>query len=281
MRRLEYVLIAALAFGLVAGGSALDRWWQRPAVVVTHPDATTTVATVNAPTLKPSVVTPYVIDKPQVTKLMAELAASKAQITSLTETIATLTSQGSGTIVYVDRPVPGSTQVVHEMTFTDGRLTFHGLDDKAIYSLHQQFEALAAVGRDASGHPTAAVRLFEVGPGEMRTQLTDAKTVLVAASPTSARWFLSPSLQAGVGYTTTPGAVVGVQWLKHGSSRAAEDGMWAVATPVVFLNATTRDVGLLPVSVNVGYLKFSPFRDLWVSPLVTRSRVGVTLTATF
>ena len=56
---------------------------------------------------------------------------------------------------------------------------------------------------------------------------------------------------------------------------------FAFATPAVVVGKTVRDIGVLPVSVNLGNLPRQPFTNLWVSPFVSKTRVGVTLTATF
>jgi len=270
------VLVLIAGFGIYS-------WFRGPKIeIVTGPGNATTVY-IDRPVLVPKEVVRYVEDRANVQKLLDENAALRNQITVLAETIAELRSTGSGSIVYVDRPVPGETRTVRQGDFRDWRLHFTFQDDQAQYELTQRFEALAAAGHDREGRPTATVRLFEIGPGDTRTPLTTTKTTVVAASGQGARWLLSPSIQAGAAISdTTPGALVGVQWLKRGTTKAAEDNTYALMTPVVFVSSGRREIGLLPASVNLGRLPRQPFKDLWVSPYLAGSgRFGIAVTATF
>ena len=280
-------IVLGLVLAGMAGGVALDRWRTAPEVTVGPTVGGVTPIVVNAPALTPSVVTKYVRDTAEVSRLLNEQAAAKREIATLTETIATLRTQGSGPVTYIDRPGPAVPP--RDVRFDDGRLRFDlpAGGDQASYALRQTFEAITTVGKDKAGKPTASVRLFEVWPGETRTALTNATTVLVSANPGAPRWRASLAIQAGAAYGVTtdlargPGAVVGIQWLKRGSSRAAEDNTVAALTPVVFLATGTQELGLLPVSVNLGRVPHQPFKDLWLSPVVTRHRAGVALTGTF
>ena len=61
----------------------------------------------------------------------------------------------------------------------------------------------------------------------------------------------------------------------------AEAWAWSIRTPVVCVGRSVAEIGLLAVSMNLGRVPRQPFRDLWLSPLVTRHRAGVALTGTF
>lgn len=282
-------LLAGLLLGVL-----LARWWTAPAGVKIVEHESVKTVTVDKPVLVTRDVVRHVADQAQVSRLMAEAATAKTQVQILAETIANLRAQGAGRVRYVDRPVPGATTTVREAHFQDWRLTFDATDGEAAYSLAQRFEALAVAGRDVTGQPTARVRLFEVGPGETRTELTDAKTTIVRATPDTPRWRLSAAVQAGAGYLTgldsadpRPFALVAVPWLRRGSTRAAEDSTWALLSPAALLTSSRVEPGVLPVSVNLGRLPHNPLGDAWLSPYVgydvsgKKTRVGAVLTATF
>ena len=275
--------------GLIVGLIALSIWlWRRPPrVEVVTRDHTTTV-TVDRPVIQTREVVRYVADPEGAKALMAELEAAHADAILLHETIAKLEAQGSGSVVYVDRPVPGTTQTVREAHFVDWRLRFDAIGDQASYALTQTFEAQAIFGRNSTGQPTGSVRLYEIGPGETRTPLDVARTTIVAATPSASRWRVGFALQAGAAATLAgwhesvqAGAVAGVAWLRRGSSGAAEDNTVAIGTPVIYLGGSSVEPGLLPVSINLGRLPRQPLRDVWLSPLVTPHRAGLALTATF
>lgn len=252
---------------------------------------------VDKPVLTEKIVTKYVTDRVEVQKVMMENAYLENQVATLNETITRLKSTGSGQIVYVDRPVPGETRTVREGNFKDWRLNFTFAEDKANYTLDQQFETITVLGKDKQGKPFATTKVLEVGPGETRTPLTNVKATTVQANVKDAgkRWLFSASLQAGFAGTVQPsattsknaaGGVVGVKWLTRGYTKAAEDGVFSLLTPVVFLTKDVQEVGVLPISFNLGRVPKQPFRDLWVAPLVTftgsgTGRVGFSILATF
>jgi hypothetical protein len=248
---------------------------------------------VDRPTLQTRDVVRVVPDRVEVARLMADATAATQQISTLVETLATLKANGAGEIRYVDRLVPGETITRREARFSDWRLTFMSNEQTASYTLSQRFEVLSIVGKTSAGRPTATTRLFEIGPGEARTALTDVQTTTVAATPDAPRWHFRANLAAGVGYAgglagMQPGAVVGLRWLSYGTSRAAEDGRWAVASPVLWLDTTGQQVGVLPVSVNLGQIPRQPFRDLWLGGFIGITpqplgvgKIGVVLHATF
>lgn len=286
----SYLLVLALGVGLGVWGTL--RWQTPPAPVVRVVE---NIKYVDVPVEKIVYkdVVKYVVDQAEVKKLLAEQAAAKNEIKTLTETIArlkTVTTTTETKTVFVE--VPGAP----EAHFKDWRLTFDATPAQTTYQLDQKFEALAAIGKDKTGKPVVSTKLFEIGPGEKRTELTEARTTVVTAVPNPKRWFFNPSIQAGFGFTYdvdagtgVAGGVAGVQWLRRGTSKAAEDGSWSLLTPVVFISATTAEVGLLPVSLNLGKIPKQPFKDLWISPVlvfgkapnVSPTRFGVMFTATF
>ena len=289
-RQTGLIVVACVLLSVFGLGVLVGRWHPTPRVQIITRDNVKTVL-VDRPTLVPTDVVRYVADKAEVTKLLNEAAAAENKIAVLTETIAALKASGTGTVTYVDRLVPGETRTVRATHFQDWRLTFDATEASASYRLAQRFEALAAVGKSADGKPTAAVRLFEIGPGETRTLLTDAKTTIVATVPRGSRWRLSAAIQAGVGLSSTVSgtkaatAILALPWLRRGTSKAAEDNTWAVLTPAVLLGPGIHEPALLPVSVNLAR-RLPLFGDIWVSPGISLAagkvgRVGVFLTATF
>lgn len=251
---------------------------------------------VQVPVLTTTTVTQHVTDKVEVNRLLDLNKALSIKVTQLSETLANASSEGSGTVKYIDVPVPGKTEVIRRAEFNDWRLKFLADDDRAIYTLTQRFEILASTGKDKNGQPANVVKMFEIGPGETRTEITDTATVVVTALPKpKASWFVSPSLQIGGAYVQTrttptvrtPGAIVALRWLSRGETKAAEDSSLAFASPAVFITKNIKEPGILPVSWNAG--KALPvFKDLWVSPYIGFApktgkvqRVGLAITASF
>ena len=279
-----------LVAGAVLGILAYRHFTTPRVTIITEPGPVRTVL-VDRPVLETRDVVRVVPDHAEVARLMAELNAAKQRITTLTTTTATAAGTGTGTTTYIDRmvPVPGPTRL--EAHFRDGRLTFDSYGIKGTYTLEQRFEAITAVGKKADGTPTATTRMFEVWPGETRTLLSNASTLVVAATPDAPRWRLGAAVTAGAGYAGTlstwrPGGVLGLRWATFGTTKAAEDGRWAVATPVLWLDSAGARAGVVPVSFNLGQFKRQPFRDLWFGPFigVTRTglgKAGVVLHATF
>lgn len=249
---------------------------------------------------KPVLVTKDVIkylpppSRAEVEKVMMENAFLENKIASLNDTIAKLQTSGSGQIVYVDKPVPGTTQTVREATFKDWRLDFKAVDTKVDYTLTQKFEIINVAGKDKQGKAFVTSKLLEIGPGELRTPATNvsATTVVSSAESNGKSWFFRASIQGGFAFTrdkdnkSQPGGVVGVKWLTRGYTKAAEDGIYSLVTPVVYLGSNVQEIGVLPISFNIGRVPKQPFRDLWIAPLVAfgsqgASRYGVAMVATF
>ena len=276
---MRLVKVAALALIVGMGlGIGLSSWWgnREPRTVTVWKDNIKEVL-IDRPVLRTRDVVKVVEDKTNIRRLMDEAKARDEQITALTETITELRATGQGAVIIRD----------NEVHFKDWRLTFDAKDYQATYSLTQKFEAVTAVGKDRTGRPTATTAMFEIGPEGQRMPLPATKTTLVAALPDSDRWRAHFAIQLGGGVTALavgdnpPVAVVAGQWLTRGTGPEAENSLWAALTPALVLGTGVHEVGLLPFSLNVGKLPKQPFRDLWVSPLVTRNRMGVVVTATF
>jgi hypothetical protein len=250
-RTLALGAVGLLALGAVCGILAY-RSLTTPRVQIVNTPGNVQTVYVDRPVIQTKDVVRVVVDKAEATKMMAAAEADHQTITTLSETIAVLKAKGEGKIEYRDRLVPGDTVVRKEAHFSDFRLTFDAVDDKATYSLLQRFEVLSAVGKSAE---------------------TDTVTKVVSATPDAPRWHFRASVTAGFGYAgglngLSPGGVVGLRWMTYGSTPAAEDGRWSVATPVLWLDSKVQQIGLLPISVNLGQIPKQPFRDLWLSPFI-------------
>lgn len=287
------VLIVLLAIAL---GAVLYAKCSGPRVtIVERPGATVDrTVYVDKPVLTEKIVTKYVTDKREVEKVMMANAYLENQVTTLNETIAKLSTGGGGNVVYVEKP--GPTKTIREMTFKDWRLDFKAVDDKAVYTLAQKFEVITVVGKDKQGKPFTTTKVLEIGPNLERTPLENVQAVTVQANTKDggAHWFFHGSLQGGfAGVTTTDdkpsqayGGVVGLKWLTRGYTKSAEDGVYSLLTPVAFLAKDIQEFGIQPIGFNVGRIPKQPFRDLWISPLVTFntkgfSRFGASISATF
>jgi hypothetical protein len=266
-----------------------------PVVTKTTPDTTT--VQVDATKLTPKVVDKlvYIQDKAEVNKLLAENAKLKSTVVQLNQTMAMLQSTGSGKIETVPTETVPTGLLPWHMTqptvqqFKDWRLTFIQNGTDATYSLTQNFEVLSTTGRLKDGKPFTDVKVFEVGPADKRTPLHNVQTVSVYADQTKPHWNLHPTVQAGVAWAQgAEGAVVGLQFIRHGRTKAAEDTTYSVLTPVLFVTSKVKEAGLLPFSVNLGQIKHQPLRDVWVSPFIgidvqkqKVARYGFAFTASF
>lgn len=307
------VILIAILIGILA----LGIWWVRrdPAPVITKPTETTTNVVLPGETVTPKEVIKYVTDDKEVKRLLEENRRLKIQVTQLSETIANHKATGSGTVTTVGTarppivvppaPIVDQNTIINpgdfviragtEINYKDFRLDFTTDGREGRYTLTQKFEVLQASGVDAAGKPVSTTKLFEIGPGETRTEVKDLKTVNVFAdNKPRKKWHVGATLQAGLGYgvnsqdTSKKGtlAVGGLQWLKRGTSPAAEDSTLSLLTPVILFGNEQAELGVLPISVNLGRIKYQPFKDLWVSPAVgwrtgTLGRLGVVVTASF
>lgn len=237
--------------------------------------------TVEVPKIVPKYIDRYITDDTNAKRLLDENKALNLRVTELSETLANYVSQGTG--------IPTVTMVagVPNVKFKDWRLDFTSNGEVANYTLTQKFEVLSTTGRDKNGAPVHLVKLFELAPSGARLPIVDTKTSTVVLDETRDHWMFGLDLQAGIGVTwntsgtNQQGAVVGVQWLKRGRTSAAEESYVSLLTPVAFAAESGIEAGILPVSVNLGRAKYTPFKDIWLSPLVTQKRLGAVLTATF
>jgi hypothetical protein len=262
VRRIPWRVWAALAIfaaGLVAG-AYLERRWSTPAVqTVTAGNVTT--HTVSAPSLDARTVAP----------LAAPVAVARVQAAASAGRRVEAVAQATGRVTVGVPPAGSGAQAVS-----------------------RPVEAVAVFSRDDAGQPAASLDLFTVGQDGTRAPLSDAKTTVILASPAAPRWRLGWAIQAGGGYamttdgTPSPYAGVLLPWLRKGTSKAAEDASWAVATPGMLVTTSSVEPGLAPVSWNLGRLKGNPLKDTWLSPWVgwdvqgsKLGHVGVLITATF
>lgn len=240
----------------------------------------TKIVKVEVPVLSEKIVTKYLTDpkdKAIIVGLLAQNSELKVQVASLSQTIAELESKGGTDDGGVVTPPTPENPLY---TFKDFQLTAAYQGEKFDYFLHQTFEVLSTTGRDKNGEPVGLTNLFQIGPNGERIPIP-AKTTVIFADQAASRWFVSPRIQAGAGATLNDkGGVVAFQWLKRGKSKANEDIGFAVLSPALLLGQE-KTLGILPFSWNLGSLPRQPFTNVWVSPFISNTKVGGTLTATF
>jgi hypothetical protein len=278
------VEVVGLALAAVIG-IAVYRHFQIPPATVVQTNDHTVTEYVNVPVLNEKTITKYLPnpkDKAAIDALLAENSALKLRITSLTDTVATLQSQGSGTIVA--EPTPNGQNNYH---FSDYRLDFKTDLKTADYTLSQKFLIVTTTAKDDKGKPVTLVNVYEEGPNGERRPI-QAQTTALFANEQANRWYTKMNVQGGAALGPQNGALVGLQWLKRGTSQAPNDTRWAVATPVVFASQDIKEPGLLPLSFNLGTVPHQPFTNIWFSPYMGFninergiSRFGFALTATF
>ena len=278
--------IGYIALALIAGMFLYAK--LSPPKVVERVIDNTRIVTVEVPVLTEKIVLKFLNDpkdKIVIEQLLAQNKKLRADVVSFSQTIAELRTSGGTNAGGVVTVVPPTDAQPEQYTFKDFQLTAVYQKDVFKYDLYQKFEVLSTTGRAKDGSKVGLTNVFQIGPNGERVPVP-TKTTVIFTDDAVNRWFVHGSVQAGVGVTfgsTEPsqkGGVVAVQWLKRGKSKSAEDVSFSLLSPAVFLGKT-RDVGVLPVSVNLGRVPRQPFRDLWVSPFVSRTRAGVVVTATF
>lgn len=275
-----------------------------PAVATLRTAAPNTQAVqVERQALKSGDVAPYFgdpKDKAVIAGLTAQLAKLKADTKAVVVATASGTSTGSGSVVVTGPPaeaavVATSDNTVAEpavtgMHFADWRLTFDAniAERTATYTLVQKFETVVTTGRQKDGSPLALAALYELGPKGERVPVPTVQTTAVFADETAPHWMAKLAVQGGVGVTRASDGSVGkvgvavAQWLKHGRTTDASGVTYALLSPAVVVGPGVTDIGVLPVSVNLGRIPHQPFSNLWLSPFVAKSqRLGVFVTATF
>jgi hypothetical protein len=258
-------------------------------VFVKGPETIKTV-TVDRPVLTEKIVTKVLSDpkdKAAIAALMAENAKLKLDVTALTQTIAELKQSGGGAIVKVEPPKDNPTGPV-SYEYKDWHLKFNTDLKTAHYDLTQKFEVLTTTAKNKDGTQAAMTALYELGANGERIPATNTKVTGIFTDATTPHWLVKLNIQGGVGFTrdkvgvSANGGIAAVQWLKHGRTKATEDVTFAVASPAFFFGSSVQDIGILPISFNLGRLPHQPLTNLWVSPFISKAqRLGVTLTATF
>lgn len=286
----HYVLIGIVALGI--GGYLRGRLSPPTTHTVTVHDVQT--VTVDVPVLTEKIIDRIVTDPKQVKAISAllkennELKIKVGQVvsTSATNNVTGGTGEG-GTITPGDVQVhePGSggtTPNVASWAFEDYQLTAKFSSTAFSYDLNQKFILETSTGKDPSGQVTTLVKLYQDSPTGLR--LLPAQSISVNSNPDIPRWMISPRVQGGlsIDQTKSKGGFVGVQWLKHGTSRDPKDLRWSVGTiGVVVGDGVLRPV-VLPVSFNIGSLPYQPFSNLWLSVGVDKSgKAMLVLSASF
>ena len=305
------VLLMGLAFWL---GSR-----QGPVQIVQLPSVPgVTNLQVDAREITPSVIETIITDptqKAEIDRLLAENKRLKLQVSQLTVAVAVSKSTGGGTMTAVNRedvpptlrpdePAtdPLTSNILPFYQFKDWRLEFISNGAAAKYELNQQFEVITTTGRNKDGQPLALVTVSEIGEKGERLPL-EVKSTNIFADQTKPHWSVGHlNLQAGAGMIlmdggiteTSRGFMISSQWLRRGRTPAAEDSSVAILSPVAFVSDTVKEIGVFPISVNLGQIPKTPFSDMWISPYVgiysgkvttmpnlSSLRFGVGLTTTF
>lgn len=271
----------ALVGLLVIGGIVWRHIRSTSVVSVVQSTPTTKVVTVDGPIREKLV--PQFIQDPQQQRLIGQLLADntklKSTVDGLTSTLATITSSGG------DKPNGGEGVItptplkVGSFTFKDYQLdaTYKSDGSSFTYGLTQGFRIVTTTGKTPAGSRVSLVELFHSTPeGPVRVP---SETVEINAPDNPIHWIVSSRIQGGLGYGTSgKEGFVALQWLKFGSTPAAEDVRFSLLSPAVGNNGLT----LLPFSYNLGRIKHNPFTNLWVSPTVSLDKtVGVAISSTF
>lgn len=281
------VLLAFIA--LVAVGRAIYRWWSPATTIVTQ--LTPIIKTIEVPVDKivTRTVRTYVRteDQTMINTLLAQNESLRAEVNRLT--IAYASSTSTGVASQVESSTPTSTAPASENPFPfqyrDWRLAATVTSRESLsYTLSQRFALAVTSGVTDKNVPVSTAVLYEIGPNETRTPLTITDTQFIVAGQPKRHWYRDMSLQGGLAKTSpTWEGVVALQWLKRGSHKSAEHSQWAVLTPAVSFTRTTTTVGVLPVSANLGQIPGvqSVVKDVWISPMLTRTSRGIAVTVTF
>lgn len=282
----SHLVIEVLGLLLAAGlGVATFRHFSVPPATVVQTNEHTTTKYVDVPVLNEKTITRYIAnpkDKTVIDALLAENSALKLRVTSLTDTVAQLESSGSGPIVATSQP-----NGQNSYSFEDYRLKFKTDLKTADYTLSQKFIIITTTAKDDKGKPVTLVNVYEEGPNGERRPI-QAQTTALFANEQAMKWYTKLNVQGGAALGPNNGALLGLQWLKRGTSQAPNDTRWAVATPVIFASQDINEAGMLPLSFNLGTVPHQPFTNIWLSPYVginvagrTFSRFGFAVTATF
>lgn len=284
------VLVVLLLLLLWSAGKTVYRWWYPDTATITHVSPTSTTIEVPVEKIVTKTVTQYVRteDRAMVNTLLAQNDALRAEVSRLTIAYASSTSTGTATRVSVASPDDRSdtpSEDTFPIEYQDWRLTATATSrDTLSYTLSQRFALAVTTGVRDDNTPITTAALYEIGPGELRTALPITNTQFIVASEPRRHFYRHLTLQGGIGKLSYPWeGVVALPWFKRGNTRAAEDTQWAFLTPAVSFTRNTATLTVLPVSANLGQLPGvrALVKDLWLSPMLTRSRRGVAFTVTF
>jgi len=277
----QYVVLGLILFNLLFALAAIFGAFQPE--IVTPPSISHPIPGVRTIRIPEAIITEKVVmryvpveDRAQVSALLKENHKLKVEVDQLSWSLAQSESRGTGTLTW-ETPVD-TTLVSPSVSFKDWRLDFQGTGTRASYTLTQQFAIVNTVGRTKQNVATNLIRLYEIGPDGERTAIPVSDTSTIVTTPAGEGWYVKPTVQGGWGaiitIPTVPGAkatastagMIALPWLKHGKSRSIEDTRWAFLTPAATINSSTRGVGILPVSLNVGTFRHQPFTNMWLSP---------------
>jgi len=278
----QYVVLGLILFNLLFALAAIFGAFQPEIVTppsISHPVPGVKTIRIPEAIITEKVVTRYVPteDRAQVSALLRENRKLKIEVDQLSWSLAQSDSRGTGTVTW-NIPVDTTLDAPPTVSFKDWRLSFESVGTRASYSLSQQFAIVNTVGRTKQNVATNLIRLYEIGPNNERTLIPVTDTTTVVTTPAGEGWYVKPTLQGGWGaivtIPTVPGAkatastagVIALPWLKHGKSRSVENTRWAFLTPAATINNSTRGIGILPVSLNIGTCRNQPFTNVWLSP---------------
>jgi len=272
-------------------------------------DPITSVIEVPVEKLTTKTVTKYVQvqDRAAVERLMKDNAALNSTVQQLTISLAEAKSSGSGPVIVTPPPTNSTPTVVEvpmSLKFKDWRLDFQSDGVTANYTLSQKFSIINTLGYNKNNVPVNIVRLFEINEKDQRIPIPTIETTTIYAQPIRQHFYVKPTFQGGVGIlprweaTTTPDIynkhiaydttiVLSVPWWKRGTTTAVENTRYAYLSPTTTINDTEFTAGVMPISVNFGTFKHTPFSDIWGSPYVginfgnSSKKFAIVFTTTF
>jgi hypothetical protein len=225
-RTLLRILAAALlVYAVWSLGATVYHWFRPdPAPIVTT--VTPTVKTIEVPVEKivTNTVTKYVRveDRDMVNALLNENAQLRTTVTRLTVSLAEHTSTGTVTTPPVVAPNPTPETPPSPVQYRDWRLNLTVVDAQSInYTLTQKFALAVTSGVNDKNVPVSLAALYEIGPGETRTQIPITETTYLVANKPNTRWYRDLTIQGGVlSQNNRLVGVVAVPWLKRGRTTA-------------------------------------------------------------
>jgi hypothetical protein len=286
---------ATLLLGIVLGIHLGHRTPKVTSTEVSKANPQVTETTLASPDLSTKTVTKLITDPAQAklaSSLIKENNALKQEVQTLASTTGTLQSKGGtalgGTITQPDNPpsvepVPNEPKIFH---FSDYQLNaiYDNVGTHFDYTLDQKLSIVSTTSKDSDGKTHVNLRAFQETPSGPKEVPTVTQALI--ADPGQPHWFVSPRIQGGLGVTfgspTSKGGVLGLQLLKRGTSKAAEDTTLAILTPELILSSDKVTPGILPISLNLGKIKHNPLTNIWVSPSIDLNhKVGIVFSATF